>query len=172
MDKKLIEQYKKYANTEDALAILFVKKYLNASKNKWVKINDITHSKYFFEDKLEFKAVTCELFERKTKPEYPKASEFKTKEEYVMACRAITWKTANEDIWEQEQTSVHGTKYKLEGLKYNANTGVLFVKNAPAEIKVLEKNPSDRTDPLWDIVVNYIQEDNYRFKLKKVTRVE
>lgn len=170
MDKTLIEQYKKYAKTEDAFAILFVKKYLYASKNKWVKINHIASSKYFFEDKLEFKSVTCELFDRKIKPEYPPAPKYVT-EDYTLMCRAITWATANDDICDQERKGVHGTKYKLEGLKYNANKGGLFLENTPAEIKALENNPNDRTDPLWDIAVNYIREDNYRFKLKNVTRI-
>lgn len=170
MDKKLIEQYKKYAKTEEAFAILFVKKYLNASKNKWVKINDIAYSRHFHAEKLEFKGVTCELFDRKIRPEYPPASKFDS-EYYTLTCRAITWKTANEDIYEQECNGIHGVKYKLEGLIYNANKGGLFVENVPAEIKALAENSNDRTDPLWDIAINYIREDNYRFKMKKVTRI-
>ena len=100
MDKKLIEKYKEYANTEEAFAVLFVKKHLRAAKGKWVDIIDFYYPYNYAPWELEFKYVECRLFSRKRKPQYPPKKDFKDEKEYIQACRAITWETANIDISE------------------------------------------------------------------------
>ena len=40
MDDKLLEKYLEYASTEEAFAVLFVKKYLAQAKGHWIEIID------------------------------------------------------------------------------------------------------------------------------------
>lgn len=41
MDDKLIKRYLKYANSEEALAVLFVKKNLIKAKGHWIDIDNL-----------------------------------------------------------------------------------------------------------------------------------
>ena len=48
------------------------------------------------------------------------------------------------------------------------------MSNAPEEIKALAKNLYDRTDPLWDFAVAYINREEqyfYKYKLADVKRL-
>jgi len=170
LDKSLIDKYLEYASTDEAYAILFVKKNLNASLNKWVDILSYDHAWGFEHQKLAFKSVTCELFERCVQPKYPKKSDFPTQQAYEMACRAITWNTAHEDIERQRARGVHGRQYQIAGRLIKRTS--IFVDDTPEEIKVLEKNLNDRTSPLWDVAFKYMSDSEYDFEIKYVKRIK
>ena len=56
MDEKLLRKYLEYARTEEALAILFVKKHINKAKGHWVDISDCRRYE-MSEDDLHFRFV-------------------------------------------------------------------------------------------------------------------
>lgn len=172
MDKDLIAKYIKYANSVESYAVLFVKKYLSNSEGKWVDILDYEDHRYYYENYLEFKSVECALYDRKLKPVYPPKKNFKSDLDYELACRAITWETANKDIDIQKNKNVKVTVYLIEGVKYNSTRGKdYFVDNAPPEIKKLANNINDRTDPLWDKALQYARKPNYVFKIKQIKKL-
>ncbi|MBR5914068.1 MAG: hypothetical protein IKZ58_06890 [Selenomonadaceae bacterium] len=173
MNENLIEKYKEYCNSEESYAVLFVKKHLKVAKGKWIDIIDFEVGYHNNETKLEFKNVVCELFEKNLKPEYPPKGMFGCERDYILACRAITWETAHEDIAEQRQKHIKGFLYSLRGvrIKYKNNnySKGFFRKDSPAEIKALAKDLNDRTNPLWDIAFRYInREEEYFYKYKFV----
>lgn len=168
-----MEKYRKYAQSEEAYAVLFTKKYLNMSTNMWINIVDCRAPKYYEISDLEFKYVLCELFDRKIIPKYPNRREFSKENDYISTCRAITWDVANKDILEQKNRGVKGPQYLIEGVKYNRNKNKsYFVDDAPEEIKALERNLNDRTDPLWSIALKYVRHPNFVFQIKKITRMK
>ena len=181
MDKNLIEKYEKYANSDESLAILFVKNYLKAADNKkWIDILEWVRPKSFdynySEDeqivcnenpRLVFTKVCCELFVRKKKPIYPPKNAM-DEEKYKEYCRAICWETANKDISEQRKNGVKGPVFEIRGFLKKKKHKSHFIDNAPPEIKALEKNFNDKTDPLWDKALKYIQPDEYEFKITSV----
>lgn len=170
---KLIREYEYYEKTEEALAVLFVKKYLSCSKGKWIDIVDIKPSRYFEPRDLEFRGVLCELFNKKITPKYPERNKLKDPDQYLRACRAITWNTAHEDIERQRSKGVHGEKFIITGIKYNANKNKsFFVDAAPPEIKELEKNVNDRTDPRWDYALRYRRPEKWIFKIKSIVKTD
>lgn len=133
-----------------------------------------------------FKSVTCELFPRKTTPKYPSRNEFADKYDYLTACRAITWKTANRDISMLRRRNYIGRRYQICGVSYpdarqykilsELNRKNFFIASAPPKIKKLAKNLNDRTDPLWDIALQYInpnysEPSRYVFKITGIKRV-
>ena len=170
MEKSLIDKYLEYASTDEAYAILFVKKNLNASLNKWVDILSHDNAWGFEHHRLEFKNVTCELFERKLQPQYPKKTDFSTQEAYEIACRAITWNIAHEDIERQRTKGINGRRYQIAGRLVKRTS--IFVDDAPEEIKALEKNLNDRTSPLWDSAFNYMRDSEYDCEIKYVKRIK
>jgi hypothetical protein len=173
MDKLLVKKYLQYASSDDAFAVLFVKKYLENTKAKWVEILDIENHRYYYIENLEFKSVQCALYDRKLKPVYPNNSEFKTQKDYEMACRAITWETANRDISNQRINKVKPIKYLIQGVKYNSTKGNdYFIDTAPSEIKDLAKDLNDRTNPLWDKALQYARKPNYVFTIKQIQRID
>ena len=174
----LIEKYKLYSRTEESYAVLFVKKHLRAAENKWIDIVDFEVGQHNEFEKLEFEFVVCELFEKNIRPQYPSRKLFQYEHEYILACRAITWETAHRDIAEQRQKKIHGSQYSLRGIRKRIKnpqyTGNFFVSDAPDEIKALAKNLNDRTDPLWDIAMQYICREEryfYRYKIIEVKRL-
>lgn len=174
MDDKLLSKYLEYAGTEEALAILFVKKYLNKAKGHWVDISDCRRYE-MSDDDLRFRFVNGGLYKRKIKPKYPPKSNFtvngKLKErEYYLAIRAITWETANRDIEQQKQKRIRPINFKITGVSYDKNRGNknYFRSDAPPEIKALAKNLYDRTNPLWDRAMAYVNEPEFVYKIKQV----
>ncbi|MFN8529776.1 MAG: hypothetical protein U0670_14310 [Anaerolineae bacterium] len=127
MDEKLFARYLEYASTDQAKAILFVKKNMPQSTEKWVDI--ISCERYeASEDKLHFRFVEYGLYKRILKPKYPPKSEFTDnggfdEESYYTAVRAITWEVANLDIEQQKAKRVVGEKYRITGVRYNKNQG-------------------------------------------------
>lgn len=176
MDDKLLEKYLAYASTEDAFAILFVKKYLAQAQGHWI---DIIDSKRYemSEDNLHFRFVVGGLYKRKLRPQYPSKSEYTIngkfdERSYYLMTRAITWETAHNDIEQQKKKNVSITKFKITGVsypKYQYGNGY-FRDDAPPEIKALANNLSDRTNPLWDRAMQYMDyEQEFIYKIKKVS---
>ncbi len=174
MDDKLLSKYLEYAGTEEALAVLFVKKHLNKAKGHWVDISDFRRYE-MSEDDMHFKFVNGGLYKRKLKPKYPPKSDFmingRFKErEYYLAIRAITWETAHRDIDQQKKKRVRAINFKITGVSYDKNRGNknYFRADAPPEIKALARNLNDRTNPLWDRAMAYVNEPEFVYKIKQV----
>ena len=127
MDEKLLAMYLEHASTEDAMAILFVKKNMQQSAKKWVDIIDCEQYT-LSDDKLHFRFVEFGLYKRTIKPKYPSKSNFThngkfDERRYYTAVRAITWETANRDIYQQKGKGIIGEKYRITGVRYNKNRG-------------------------------------------------
>lgn len=102
MDGKLLKKYLEYANTEEAFAVLFVKKHLAQAKAHWVDIVDCRRYE-ISSDKLHFRFVVGNLYKRKRRPQYPSKSAYTIdgkfdEQRYRLTIRAITWETAHKDI--------------------------------------------------------------------------
>lgn len=174
MNEKLLKKYLSYANTDEAYAVLFVKKYLPESKGHWIDIIDCERY-HQSQDNLHFRFVVGELYKRKLKPNYPKKSEFVNggefnEREYLMMVRAITWETSHKDIERQKSKGQRKHKFKIAGISFDRNRGNhnFFKEDAPAEIKALAKNLNDRTDPLWDIALKYANRPEFVYKIKYI----
>ncbi len=171
--QNFIERYKEYAQSEEAYAVLFTKKYLDVSKNMWIDIVDYSLPRYYEINDLEFKFVLCELFNKKIYPRYPNKRDFLNKDDCINICRAITWDVAHKDILEQKNKGIKGSRYLIEGVKYDSNKNKgYFVDDAPDEIKALERNLNDRTDPLWGVALRYIRRPNFIFRIRKITKIK
>ena len=186
MDKKDIKKYLEYAKSEEALAVLFVKKYMKQAGNDvWIDIRACDAPPGYRTDLLKFKRVECELFPRRIRPNYPSRAEFKDEWWYDMACRTATWIAAHEDIDRQRRRGVKGPVYRISGVSYPKrpskrpapDPASFFVDDAPAEIKALAKNLNDRTDPLWDVAMQYVrgyddsEDSDYIFKIRSIQRI-
>jgi len=174
MDDKLLRRYLEYARTEESLAVLFVKKHLNKAKEHWVDITDCRRYE-MSDDDLHFRFVNGGLYIRKIKPQYPPKSAFMVnskfnERQYYLAIRAITWEAAYKDIELQKRKRVQAKKFKITGVSYDKNreNKNYFRADAPPEIKALSKNISDRTNPLWDRAMAYINEPEFVYKIKHV----
>ncbi|AKG72662.1 Uncharacterised protein [Serratia fonticola] len=175
MDNSLLKRYRKYARTEEAFAVLFVKQNLSQSKGHWIEISNCQRYEMSF-DNLHFRFVTGNLYKRKIHPRYPPKSLYTTDgkfDEHLMA-RAITWETAHKDIEQQKSKRVKPIKFEITGVSYDKNKGKkgYFRDNAPEEIKALAKNLYDRTNPLWDKAMQYINEPEFVYKVRQVRIIE
>jgi len=174
MDEKLLKKYLQYTNSEEAFAVLFVKKHLSQAKGHWL---DITNFRRYdmSPDNLHFRYVVGGLYKRKIQPKYPSKTtytfngEFDEREYYLMI-RAITWETAYKDIEQQKSKRIAPMKFKITGVSYDKNRGnkSFFREDAPEEIKALAKNINDRTNPLWDRALQYANKPEFVYKIKKV----
>lgn len=175
MDEKLLKKYLEYANTNEALAVLFVKKHLTTqSKGYWIDIADCERYE-MSEDNLHFRFVVGALYKRKIQPKYPSKSTYMTdgkfdERGYYLMVRAITWETAHKDIEQQKLNKVAAQKFKITGVSYLQKLSVnnFFRSDAPPEIKALENDLSDRTNPLWDRAIKYVNEPEYIYEIKQV----
>lgn len=178
-----IESYLEYANSPEAFAVLFVRKYLkSADTTVWVSVLDY---EAYNPEKLQFKSVRCELVPRRTRPRYPSQSGFSSKHDYVMACRAATWEAANRDIAVWYHAGRQGKEFLICGVSYpkkkrllDINPEKFFRPDAPSEIRALANDLSDRTDPLWDKALAWVSpeyagssDDGYVFKIRSVKRL-
>ena len=174
MDQKLLYRYRKYANTEKSFAVLFVKKHLNKAKGHWVDIDECDRY-YMSRDELHFRFVNGGLYKRKIQPNYPPKSEF-TKNgvfdelNYYLMIRAITWETAHKDIQQQKSQKMKPLNFSISGVSYEKerDSSNYFRDDAPAEVKLLANNLRDRTNPLWDIAMKYINEPEFIYEIRKV----
>ena len=174
MDDKLLKKYLEYANTEEAFAVLFVKKHLAQAKGHWVDIVDFRRYE-ISSDNLHFRFVVGGLYKRKIQPQYPSKSaytidgKFNERGYYLMA-RAITWETAHKDIEQQKSKNVAASKFKITGVSYDKNRSNkdYFRDDAPPEIKALAKDLYDRTNPLWDKAMRYVNKPEFVYEIKQV----
>lgn len=174
MDNVLLKKYLKYASTQEAFAVLFVKEYLPQAKGHWIDIVDCQHYERS-SDKLHFRFVEGGLYKRRIKPQYPPKSAYTIdgkfdEHSYYLMIRAITWETAHKDIEQQKSKNVLPLKFKITGGSYDKNQSNknFFRDDAPPEIKVLSKNLKDRTDPLWDLALQYRNKPEFVYKIKQV----
>lgn len=89
---------------------------------------------------------------------------------YYFAVRAITWATAHEDIKQQKLAGVVAKKFRITGVSYDKNKDNkgYFRSDAPPEIKALANNLLDKTNPLWDRAMGYINEPEFVYKIKSI----
>ena len=174
MDDKLLKKYLEYANTEEAFAVLFVKKHLAQSKGHWIDIVDCRRYE-MSSDNLHFRFVVGGLYKRKIQPQYPSKSAYTIdgkfdEHSYYLMTRALTWETAHKDIEQQKSKNVAARKFKITGVSYDKNRGNkgYFRDDAPPEIKALAKNLYDHTNPLWDKAMQYVNEPEFVYKIKQV----
>src|SRR5262245_37677284 len=99
MDDRLLKRYREYSSTEEAFAVLLVKKHLAQAKGRLVDV--VNFRRYeMSSDPMHFRFVVGGLFERKVQPQYPPRSsctingKFDERGYYLMT-RAITWETAH-----------------------------------------------------------------------------
>lgn len=174
MKNKLLKRYRRYATTDEALAVLFVKKHLAQAKGNWVDIVDCRRYE-MSPDNLHFRFVSGNLYKRKIRPQYPSKSEYTIEDKfdehrYYLMTRALTWETAHKDIAQQKSKNTASRKFKIIGVSYdrNRNNKDFFRKDAPPEIKALANNINDRTNPLWDSALQYANRPEFVYKIKKV----
>lgn len=174
MDDKLLKKYLEYANTEEAFAVLFVKKHLAQAEGHWVDIVDCQRYE-MSSDKLHFRFVVGGLYKRKIQPQYPSKSAYTingkfNEHSYYLMIRAITWETAHKDIEQQKSKNVASRKFKITGISYDKNRSNkdFFREDAPPEIKALANNLGNRTNPLWNKALQYVNEPEFVYEIKKV----
>ena len=174
MDEKLLNKYRSYAKTEESFAVLFTKKYLTQAKGNWV---DVVDSRLYemSSDKLHFRFVKGVLYKRKIKPQYPSKDKYTINGKfdelkYYLMLRAITWETAHKDIEQQKSKGVKGVEFKITGVSYdkNRNNKNYFRDDTPLEIKALAKDLNNRTNPLWDRAMKYINKSEFIYKIKHI----
>jgi len=126
-------------------------------------------------DNLHFRFVVGSLYKRKIQPQYPSKNEYTIdgkfdERSYYSMTRAITWETANKDIEQQKLKYVAASKFKITGVSYdrNRNNKDYFQDDAPPEIKALAKNLYDRTNPLWEKAMQYVNKPEFVYEIKRV----
>ena len=121
---ELVKDYNEYAKSDEA-RIINITKYIASginTKNKWIDVIDYE----YWGQKANihiYKNIVIELFNRHIKPKYPKKTDFQSEYQYKEAARAITWKTANEDIQKQRSNGVKGFRFSFDTNPYNRNKG-------------------------------------------------
>lgn len=175
MDDKLLKKFLEYASTDEAFAVLFVKKHLTQAKGHWVDIVDCQRYEMSL-DNLHFRFVEGGLYKRKIQPQYPSKTTYTIdgkfdEHGYYLMIRAITWETAHKDIEQQKSKNVAASKFKITGVSYDKNRDNknYFRDDAPPEIKVLANNLYDRTNPLWGTAMQYANEPEFVYKIKQVS---
>ncbi|MYN12770.1 hypothetical protein GSY71_06380 [Pusillimonas sp. TS35] len=173
MDERLLKRYREYASTEEAFAVLLVKKYLAQAKGHWVDVVDCRRYE-MSPDNMHFRFVVGGLFKRKIQPKYPPRSEYTVNGRfdelaYYLMARAITWETAHTDIEQQKTSRVAPLKFEIKGISYDKNKGNsgYFRDDAPAEIIALADNLLDRTNPLWDNAMQYINAPEFVYEVRQ-----
>lgn len=175
MNDKLLKKYLEYASSEEAFAVLFVKKHLAQAKGHWVDIVECRRYE-MSSDNLHFRFVVGGLYKRKIQPQYPSKSEYTNdgkfdERGYYLMTRAITWETAHKDIEQQKSKKVAAFKFKITGVSFPKIRceDNYFRDDAPPEIKALAKNLHDRTNPLWDRAMQYVDDQEFVYKIKQVS---
>jgi len=173
MDERLLKRYHEYASTEEAFAVLLVKKHLAQAKGHWV---DVVNSRRYemSSDNMHFRFVFGGLFKRKINPKYPPRTSYITngkfdEHAYYQMMRAITWHTAHTDIEQQKAKKILPIKFEIKGVSYDKNAGnkSYFRADAPPEIKALAENLLDRTDPLWDRAPQYVNAPEFVYEVRQ-----
>lgn len=173
MDDRLLARYREYASTEEAYAVLFVKTHLVQAKGHWVDVVDFRRYE-MSPDNLHFRFVVGGLYKRKIHPQYPPRSAYMVngrfvERDYYLMTRAITWETAHKDIEQQKAMKTRPLKFEVTGVSYDRNRDnkSFFRDDAPPEIKALANNLYDRTDPLWDQAMQYINTPEFVYEIRR-----
>lgn len=173
MDEKLLRRYREYASTEEAFAVLLVKKHIKQSKGHWVDVLNCRRYE-MSTDPMHFRFVVGGLFKRKIQPKYPPRSDYTSngvfdERAYYLMTRAITWEAAHTDIEQQKAKRIVPVKFELQGVSYDKNAGNknFFRSDAPPEIKALANNLLDRTNPLWDRALQYANAPQFVYEVRK-----
>ncbi|MFB2653941.1 Uncharacterised protein [Shewanella putrefaciens] len=173
MDDRLLKRYREYASSEEAFAVLLVKKHLAQAKGHWI---DIVNCRRYemSHDSMHFRFVVGGLFKRKIHPKYPPRSDYTTngkfdERAYYLMTRAITWETAHTDIEQQKAKRILPLKFEVKGVSYdkNASSKGFFRDDAPPEIKALANNLQDRTNPLWDRALQYANAPEFVYEVRQ-----
>ena len=172
MDERLLKRYREYASTEEAFAVLLVKKHLAQAKGHWVDV--VSCRRYEMSpDNMHFRFVVGGLFKRKIHPKYPPRSDYTINGKfdergYYLMTRAITWETAHIDIEQQKTKHVAPLKFEIKGVSYDKNAGNkgFFRDDAPPEIRALADNLNDRTNPLWDRALQYANAPEFVYEVR------
>lgn len=173
MDEKLLKRYREYASTEEAFAVLLVKKHLTQAKSHWVDV--VKCRRYeMSSDNMHFRFVEGGLFERKIHPRYPPRSDYMAngkfdERAYYLMTRAITWETAHMDIEQQKAKKILPVKFEIKGASYDKNSGSegYFKDDAPPEIKALADNLLNRTNALWDKAEKYVNVPEFVYEVRQ-----
>jgi hypothetical protein len=172
-----LKEYLKYASTDEARAVIFVKKSLEKSTGHWVDIIDCISYQNDTPNTLEFKLVVCGLYKRFLKPKYPPKGNFTyngklNEKEYYLSVRAITWETAHEDISEQKDKGIKGEIFEIKGVKYNKNRGK-FIQDPPwlnnpawKDVNIYSLRGADR-----DYVEQFMAPPDWRYEIKSIRRL-
>jgi hypothetical protein len=173
MDQKLLARYREYAGSEEALAVLFVKEHLVEAKGHWV--DPVDFERYEMSpNNMHFRFVIGGLYPRRLQPKYPPKTAFAVngkvdEKAYYLMVRAITWETAHTDIEQQKAAKTRPLRFEVRGVSYDRNRGNtnFFREDAPAEIKALAADLSDRTHPLWDTALQYANAPEFVYEIRK-----
>lgn len=173
MDNKLLDRYRRYASSEEAYAVLFVRTHLAQAQGHW--IDAVDYRRYEMSpDNLHFRFVTGALYGRTLQPQYPPKSTCTVngkldEERYYQMTRAITWSTAQTDIQQQKARKVRPLRFEVTGVSYDKNRDNknFFRDDTPSEIKALASNLHDRTDPLWDQALQYANAPEYVYEVRR-----
>jgi hypothetical protein len=175
MDEKLLREYLIYAKTDEAAAVLFAKKHLSeATKGHWIDISGCRqYEKSAY--RSHFRFVAGRLYKRKIQPQYPSKLAYMINGKfdergYSSMVRAITWKTAHEDIEQQKLKNLVSRSFKITGISYDKNRDNknFFREDAPLEIKALASDLYDRTNPLWDKALKYANKPEFVYEIKNI----
>ncbi len=173
MDENLLKRYREYASTEEAFAVLLVKKHLSQAKGHWVDIVDCRRYERS-SDNMHSRFVVGGLFKRQIHPKYPPRSDYTTngkfdERAYYLMTRAITWEAAHTDIERQKAKRTVPVKFEIKGVSYDKNAGNkgFFRDDAPSEIKALAANLFDRTDPLWNTALRYANAPEFVYEIRE-----
>jgi hypothetical protein len=173
-----LRKYLEYASTDEARAVIFVKKELRKSKGHWIDVVDCFSYQNHDPSVLEFKYVVCGLYKRKLKPNYPPKQNFiingkVNEKKYYLSVRAITWETAQKDISQQKNKGIKGDIFEIKGVKYNKNRGK-FIKEPPwldspawKDVDIYSLRGADRS-----YVQQFIAPPDWRYEIKSIRKLK
>lgn len=157
-------------SSQEARLVEMVRKNVLAARGNWVDILSYDEMKGRFAFDVEFKMLEFELFPKRLHPKLPKREIGQSKAAYSDVVRRIVWETAHKDINEQRAEGVVGKRYCLKARLVKPSAEEFFVDDAPTEIKALAANLADRTDPLWDVALEYARKPRWAYSVKRVGR--
>lgn len=177
LSEEKLKEYLKYASTDEARAVLFVKKQLKESAGHWIDVIDFVSYQNHNPNDLEFKIVVCGLYKRIMKPKYPPKSNFTfngklNEKEYYLSVRAITWETAHKDVSQQKSKGTKGVIFEIKGVKYNKNKGK-FIKDPPwlnspvwQDVDIYSLRGTDRS-----YVQQFLAPPDWRYEIKSIRKL-
>ena len=177
LSKEKLRKYLEYASTDEARAVLFVKKQLRKSAEYWIEIIDCVSYQNKNSNNLEFTLLVCGLYKKKLKSAYPPKKKFTfdgklNEREYYLAVRAITWETAHMDISQQKTKSIKGKNFEIKGVKYNKNRGE-FIKEPPwldspawKDVDIHSLRGADQS-----YVQQFLAPPDWRYEIKSIRRL-